>query len=160
MRLIRFGRLGVGLLIAVAAVLWASASALATQTPTTLEAEPQLVTFPSTSGVGVDRVSATLKSGGTGLGGEKINFTAVGASGITELCSPEPKTEPNGTASCTLSPTLEDAVLFQNKYTAEFAGDSTYLGSTSTTVAIELGPGPKIEPPPPLPPPPGHKPHH
>ena len=96
---------------------------------------PQIVLFPLPYGVGLFQVRATLTSGGNPLAGKPISLSV----GKTALCSAT--TASNGTASCTLSPKGEIAVLLANDYTATFAGDSNYAGSTASTPAILVGSG-------------------
>lgn len=98
--------------------------------PTSLSATPEIVIFPPPYGVGPFRVSATLTSAGKPVAPEQISFSV----GKTALCSAP--TQTNGTASCTLNLKGEIAVLLANNYTATFAGDSSYSGSTATTPAI------------------------
>jgi hypothetical protein len=99
--------------------------------PTALSAAPQLVLLPP-GGIGVGNVSATLTSFGQPLAGRTITFS----SGATQLCSAV--TGAGGTASCNVGLLGELAVLLSNSYTATFAGDSAFLGSTAQTPAIVL----------------------
>ncbi len=105
--------------------------------PTTLTAAPQVVFFPPPTGVGLTHLSATLTSDGAPVDGMNITFAA----GKLQLCTAQTNTQ--GVASC--SPTLlgEIVVLLTNHYSASFAGNSQYLPSIASTVAIELGSGSK-----------------
>jgi len=104
-----------------------------TRLPTTLEALPQLVLFPWPHGVGLGRVSATLESVGAPVVGRLVSFSIGG----TTLCAAT--TGVNGAASCRPSFAGEVAVLLANRYTANFSGDDSYMGSSATTPAFELG---------------------
>jgi IPT/TIG domain len=106
-----------------------------TAAPTSITAAPQIVLFPPPYGVGLFKVSATLTSGGKPVVGRPIVFSV----GTTHLCSAT--TGATGTASCTLTVQGEVAVLRANRYTASFAGDSSFLGSSASTPAIEFGSG-------------------
>lgn len=102
---------------------------------TTLNAYPQLVLFPPPTPVGLSTVAATLSSGGSGVPGPTVSFSAGG----TLLCSAI--TGANGTASCIPGLSGELAVLLANGYSAMFSANGGYLGSSASTPAIELGTG-------------------
>lgn len=101
---------------------------------TTLTAAPQVVIFPPPVGVGLGRVSATLTSGGEPVAGQTIAFSA----GPHSLCSAS--TGSDGSATCSLSLVRELEVLAAGGYTATYAGNADYAGSTAATPAIEFGP--------------------
>jgi hypothetical protein len=98
--------------------------------PTTLVAYPQLSVFGGPT-VGFGAVGATLTSGGNPVVGRTISFSL----GTLPLCSAP--TNANGFARCTLTFGQENAVLFANRYSASFAGDSYFLPSNASTVAIK-----------------------
>ena len=97
---------------------------------TSLTAAPQIDLDARSLGVGLGRVSATLTSAGSPLAGKQITFTV----GSTTLCTATTNTK--GVATCNLSLKNELKVLAANSYTASFAGNSSYLGSTASTKAI------------------------
>lgn len=102
-----------------------------TAAPTHLTAYPQLVALPP-GGIGLFTVGATLTSGGVPLAGEPIVFSVGG----TFLCSAV--TSPSGTASCGIGLFQELDVVLSAYYTASFAGDGDFLGSTGSTFTLEL----------------------
>jgi DNA-binding beta-propeller fold protein YncE len=102
---------------------------------TTLAAAPQLVLFPPPNGAGLGTVAATLTAGKAGVAGQTIGFSVGG----TALCSAV--TNASGVASCSPSAVGELTVLLSNTYTATFAANGPYLGSTARTPAVELGNG-------------------
>jgi DNA-binding beta-propeller fold protein YncE len=102
---------------------------------TALTASPQLVLFPPPNAAGLGTVSATLTANGSPVAGQTIAFSVGG----TGLCSAV--TGASGTASCSPSLLGELQVLLSNSYTATFAANGAYLGSTASTPAVELGNG-------------------
>jgi DNA-binding beta-propeller fold protein YncE len=102
---------------------------------TMLTARPQFVFFPPPSGAGWGTVSATLTATGSPVAGQAIAFSVGG----TPLCSAV--TDSSGTASCSPSALGEQQVLLNNSYTATFPPSGSYLGSTASTPAFEVGNG-------------------
>jgi kumamolisin len=96
-------------------------------------AEPLFVSGPPQGGVDTYKVSATLTSEGVGLPGETITFSV----GATTLCSAV--TNSSGVASCMITAKQELLVLKAREYTATFAGETYYLGSSGSTGLIEYG---------------------
>jgi hypothetical protein len=101
--------------------------------PTSLTAAPQLVIFPPPFGVGPGTVSATLTSRSSALAGRPIAFNVGGL----PLCSAV--TDANGTASCNVSFLGELIVLFAGRYSAKFAGDTSFRPSSASVPWIALG---------------------
>lgn len=100
--------------------------------PTTLKATPVIATINPLH-LYLLRLTATLTSSGTPVGGEPINFTA----GNNALCAA--KTGANGIASCQVLVPLTrllNLLSAGSKYTATFTGDATYVSSTASAGLI------------------------
>jgi len=100
--------------------------------PTKLMAWPQLVEFQPFAGVGSQVVAATLTAGGSPVSGEPIYFSA----GSTALC--HANTNASGFARCTISGFEQSLLERTNRYSASFAGDGSYAGSSATTGVVVL----------------------
>ena len=102
----------------------ASASYTVLKAPTTLAAAPQ-----ASPGV----VSATLTvTGGGPLAGSEVAFTV----GSGRLCGAV--TNSGGVATCKFGAAKQKLVNAAGAYTATFAGNARYLGSTATATATDL----------------------
>jgi hypothetical protein len=97
---------------------------------TKLVAWPQLVLFEPFVGVGNQVVQATLTSGGSPVAGQTIAFSH----GSTALCSAP--TNSKGVARCMISSPDEQLLIRTNHYTATFAANGSYSGSSSTVPVI------------------------
>jgi alpha-tubulin suppressor-like RCC1 family protein len=100
--------------------------------PTRVTAAPQLVLFGPPFGIGFDTVQATLTGSGAPLAGRTVTFSVAGL----PLCSAV--TRIDGVASCRIGLLAELFVLVFNRYTAHFAGNSTYEAATGSTPAVTL----------------------
>jgi hypothetical protein len=92
-----------------------------TPAPTTITAQPATSTLP-------DLVATLTTSSGQPLAGQSITFTTTDLLGQQEtLC--QASTDSTGTATCT-SGILTQLLNLGLSYTATFAGDADYQGSS------------------------------
>jgi hypothetical protein len=99
---------------------------------TTLTAYPQLWLLRPLESAGYGWVEASLTSGGSPVVGREVTFNL----GPLALCNA--LTNYNGIARCAVPIRDELLVLFTNHYSAAFAGDSSYLPSSSTTPTLRF----------------------
>jgi hypothetical protein len=117
------------------AMTYASGTLTIVRAGTTLTATPQLVLFAPRSGSGMNRVSATLGNEATGRPavGRTVTFTAHGKT----ICSA--RTDASGRATCRISGLTEARIVLSGSFTATFAGDVDYTGSSATSRWLAVG---------------------